>query len=217
MQQDRDGGHRHGNGGTRHRGDIKGAPHTGSACGQWACGHVGMWVCGHVLCGGTCHRGDIRVGSHGSACGHGLHTHSVASSAYSGPAFHATPPMLVSRLPMPCPTMSRRATPYYHNISLNTDQTVQGRGFALPGCMQLLDARHGPLAPAFLSLMREVSSKEAACLCRARGFGTVAVHSPMVATHGDSSRQSINQLAAALVEGLQVWMSGEGLVMELQA
>ena len=93
---------------------------------------------------------------------------------------------------------------------------MQGRGFALPGCMQLLDARHGPLAPAFLSLMREVSSKEAACLCRARGFGTVAVHSPMVATHGDSSRQSINQLAAALVEGLQVWMSGEGLVMGLQ-
>ena len=106
------------------------------------------------------------------------------------------------------PATARSPSPF----SLSPDDanvrvlTLQGRGFALPGCMQLLDARHGPLAPAFLSLMREVSSKEAACLCRAHGFGTVAVHFPMVAAAlGDSSRQSINQLAAALVEGLQVW------------
>ena len=209
MQQDRDGGHRHGNGGTRHRGDIKGAPHTGSACGQWACGYAGMFCVAVRVIAETSESG--LTGVHvGTGCIHTAWHHQPIQ------VLPSTPPPPCSSAASRCRARRCRDARCRINISLNTDQTVQGRGFALPGCMQLLDARHGPLAPAFLSLMREVSSKEAACLCRARGFGTVAVHSPMVATHGDSSRQSINQLAAALVEGLQVWMSGEGLVMGLQ-
>jgi hypothetical protein len=50
--------------------------------------------------------------------------------------------------------------------------------------------------------MREVTSKEAAYLCRAGGFGAVA---PLALPGGTaSSGQSVNQLAQAFVEGLQV-------------
>ena len=79
----------------------------------------------------------------------------------------------------------------------------QGRGFALSGSLQLLDSRHGPDAPAVVMPMREVSSKELALLCRARKFSTLAL-----SILPGGSLSSVNQLAEAFIEGLQVSRSG---------
>ena len=87
--------------------------------------------------------------------------------------------------------------------------------------MQLLDRRHGPAAPATVNLLRDVTAREAAYLCRslrvqaapqvssfaewaARRAGAADTDSllPRAAAHGGAV--SLNRIAEDFVEGLQV-------------
>eukprot|EP00798_Chlamydomonas_sp_ICE-L_P030351 gene30351-35356_t len=75
----------------------------------------------------------------------------------------------------------------------------KGRGFSLPGDVQLVDARYGHEMPILVSPAREVTAKELACLARFRGI-TPASPLPVFP---EKSRHSINQLAEGFVCGLQ--------------
>ncbi|GLI60528.1 hypothetical protein VaNZ11_002523 [Volvox africanus] len=78
-------------------------------------------------------------------------------------------------------------------------ETAKGRGYALPGEIQLLDAREVQWGqPAVLQPMREVTRKEAVFFCRLRGLQPVQL--PYTEA---SSRRSINALATSFVDGLQ--------------
>ncbi|GIL68901.1 hypothetical protein Vafri_22166 [Volvox africanus] len=78
-------------------------------------------------------------------------------------------------------------------------ETAKGRGYALPGEIQLLDAREVQRGqPAVLQPMREVTRKEAVFFCRLRGLQPVQL--PYTEA---SSRRSINALAKSFVDGLQ--------------
>ncbi|GIL85207.1 hypothetical protein Vretimale_10781 [Volvox reticuliferus] len=79
-------------------------------------------------------------------------------------------------------------------------ETAKGRGYALPGEVQLLDVREVQRGqPAVLQPMREVTMKEAVFFCRLRGLQPVQL--PYTEA---SSRRSINALATSFVDGLQV-------------
>ncbi|GLC59931.1 hypothetical protein PLESTB_001555300 [Pleodorina starrii] len=78
--------------------------------------------------------------------------------------------------------------------------TAKGRGYSLPGGIQLLDARGAARGePAVLQPMREVTLKEAVFFCRLRGLE--AVQLPYSRAAGE--RRSVNALAASFVDSLQ--------------
>ena len=82
--------------------------HVGSGhVGMWACGYAGMFCVAVRVIAETSESG--LTGVHvGTGCIHTAWHHQPIQVLPST----SPPPMLVSRLPMPCPTMSRRAMPY---------------------------------------------------------------------------------------------------------
>ncbi|GAX82367.1 hypothetical protein CEUSTIGMA_g9796.t1 [Chlamydomonas eustigma] len=88
-------------------------------------------------------------------------------------------------------------------------ETAKGRGYALAGSLQMLDARHGSHAAAHVMPMREVTRKEAVFLCRFQGIRTMRPTSSVMA--GDdhalldsiASMHSVNALAESFIGGLQ--------------
>jgi hypothetical protein len=88
---------------------------------------------------------------------------------------------------------------YAPNCELTSALFPQGRGYSLPASIQLLDARHGPDAAVSIYLLRDISNKELALLCRHRGIQCKSML--VLPAH---ARSSINQLAEAFIENLQV-------------
>lgn len=66
----------------------------------------------------------------------------------------------------------------------------------------MLDARHGPGAPAVVMLMREQTAKEAAWFCRGRSI-PAPVTLPALPPEHINPRNSVNQLSEGFVNGMQ--------------
>ncbi|KAG1681371.1 hypothetical protein FOA52_007419 [Chlamydomonas sp. UWO 241] len=86
-------------------------------------------------------------------------------------------------------------------------EAAKGRGYALPGNLQLLDARHATDGGAsLLRPLRDVSTKEVALLCRARGV-VCAPPLSLPQKAGAGGQASVNQLAVAFMAGLQAHLA----------
>ncbi|KAK9811502.1 hypothetical protein WJX72_004896 [[Myrmecia] bisecta] len=74
----------------------------------------------------------------------------------------------------------------------------KGCGFALPGCLQYVDARHGPQQPVSISPIRDLAVKELALMCHYQRVSLAPL--PVLRR---SPKASINALAEAFVANLQ--------------